>query len=118
DAPRPEGGVTIGPALPTGSGNPRQDEARPRKDAFRSDPESARSIIAEAAAELAAGLPAYALTVGTELHWLDGDQYRSAGLDLLSGAYRALGRDALAEIAEVHAANRDPRSVEVLVQAQ
>jgi hypothetical protein len=34
---------------------------------------------------------------------------------LLVGAYQALGRDALADILEVHVAHRDLRSVGVLV---
>ncbi|GAB3830902.1 hypothetical protein ACFPIJ_30575 [Dactylosporangium cerinum] len=50
----------------------------------------------------------------SELHWLDADQYRREAVDLLTGAYRALGRDALAGIAEVHAAHRDLPSVDVL----
>jgi hypothetical protein len=55
------------------------------------------------------------LAIGGELHWVDLDQYRQASRDLLVGAYRALGRDALAEVIEVHVANRDLRSVGVLV---
>ncbi|MEV0567114.1 hypothetical protein [Dactylosporangium sp. NPDC050588] len=39
---------------------------------------------------------------------------RREAVELLAGAYRALGRDALAGIAEVHAANRDLPSVDVL----
>ncbi|MET7403922.1 hypothetical protein ABZS66_61720 [Dactylosporangium sp. NPDC005572] len=48
------------------------------------------------------------------LHWWDGDPFRAAATELLTGGYRALGRDALAEIVEVHHANRDLRSVDVL----
>ncbi len=87
-----------------------------RLEAYRTDETRARQWIAEAAAELAAGRPAFALTVGRELHWLDADPYRGDALDLLAGAYRALGRDALAGIAEVHAAHRDLPSVAVLQQ--
>jgi hypothetical protein len=62
--------------------------------------------------------PAFALAVGGELHWLDQDEYRTASRELLVGAYRALGRDALAAIIEVHIAHRDLRSVGVLVRNQ
>lgn len=40
--------------------------------------------------------------------------YRADAVRLLTGAYRALGRDAPAGIAEVHAAHRDLPSVDVL----
>ncbi|MEV0902142.1 hypothetical protein [Actinoplanes sp. NPDC049802] len=46
--------------------------------------------------------------------WGVTDYFRDGGIDLLTRAYRALVRDALAEIAEVHAAHRDLRSVQVL----
>ncbi|WP_033345008.1 ADP-ribosylation family protein [Catenuloplanes japonicus] len=103
------------PLLPPGSGDPRAAASGERLDAFRKDAERAAAWIAEARQELDAGRPALALAVGAELHWLDRDAYRQNGLDLLLGAYRALGRDALAEIATVHAAHRDLRSVQVLV---
>lgn len=38
--------------------------------------------------------------------------------DLLVGAYRVLGRNALAEIIDVHVAHRDLPSVDVLVAPQ
>jgi hypothetical protein len=50
-----------------------------------------------------------------ELHWSNLDQYRQASRDLLAGAYRALGRDALARIVEVHVAYRGLRSISALV---
>ncbi|GAA1519791.1 hypothetical protein GCM10009827_039090 [Dactylosporangium maewongense] len=112
-ADRPDGGVTIGPALPPDAGDPRAGRADERITLYR-DPETAASIIAEARAELAAGQPAYALVVGRELHWFDADDHRAEATELLVGAYRALGRDALADIAEVHHANRNLRSVDVL----
>ncbi|WP_344620460.1 hypothetical protein [Dactylosporangium salmoneum] len=71
----------------------------------------------EAGAELEAGLPAYALVVGRELHWLDSDEHRADATRLLTGAYRAPGRDALAGIVEVHHAHRDLPSVDVLTRA-
>lgn len=114
DAHRPPGGVTLGPVLPPGSGDPRNGQFIERLDAYRADEAQARRWIAEAAAELAAGQPAFALVVGRELHWFDADRYRSDAVDLLAGAYRALGRDALAGIAEVHTAHRDLPSVDVL----
>jgi hypothetical protein len=60
------------------------------------------------------GFP-HALAVGSELNWFDRDLHRHAGLDLLTGAYHALGRHVLAEIATIHAAHRDLGSIEVLV---
>lgn len=56
--------------------------------------------------------------MGIELHWTDLDQYRLASRDLLTGAYRALGREALAGIVEVHTAHRDLTSVNVLTAAR
>ncbi|WP_344512774.1 ADP-ribosylation family protein [Dactylosporangium maewongense] len=114
DAQRPPGGVTLGAVLPPDSGDPRVGETEARHDAYRGDEERTRGWIAEATAELAAGRPAFALVLGRELHWLDADRYRREAVELLAGAYRALGRDALAGIAEVHAANRDLPSVDVL----
>lgn len=57
-----------------------------------------------------------ALCLGRDLHWRsDGDPAREeAARDLLVRAYRALGRDALAEIAEVHHAARGLASAAVL----
>ncbi|GAA0492231.1 hypothetical protein Ade02nite_68780 [Paractinoplanes deccanensis] len=102
------------PLLPPGSGDPQVAASGSRLAAFQDDPVQAAAWIAEARHQLAAGQPALALAVGSELHWLDDDAHRDAGLDLLVGAYRALGRDALAEIALVHAAHRDLPSVQVL----
>lgn len=112
---RAKGGIAVGPALPSASGDPRVTPATVRKrlQDYR-DPTAARAHIDLARAELADGRPAFALTVGGELHWCDGDDYRQEALELLTGAYRALGREALAEIAEVHYAHRDLRSVNVL----
>lgn len=115
-ADRPAGSISIFPVLPPGSGDPRTAEAEVRLAGFRSASPEADRWIADAARELAAGLPAYALAVGAELHWLDRDEYREAGRDLLVGAYRALGRDALAGTAEIHAAHRDLPRVDVLTQ--
>ncbi len=53
------------------------------------------------------------LVLGRELHWCDDDETREVSLELLVDAYRALGRDALAEIARVHHANRDLKSVDI-----
>ncbi len=115
--PRPAILGGFGPALPEGSGDPRGGYERyeERYQAFRARSPQAGEWIADAERELAAGLPAYALVLGRELHWLDAAELREDALRLLTGAYRALGRDALAEIAAVHYANRDLRSVEVLV---
>jgi hypothetical protein len=134
---RPYSAVGLFPILPTGAGDPRLAESRERLKGFRTataaiakaakdstDADAAEAArVAEAAAagsiaqaeqELAAGAPALALAVGAELHWLDADRYRETSRDLLISAYRALGRHALADIIEVHIANRDLRSVRVL----
>jgi hypothetical protein len=116
--PRHWCGGTLFPALPSGSGNPRFAQSYERLDDFRSGSPRGGEWIAEAARELEAGQPAFALAVGGELHWLDRDEYRAASHQLLAGAYRALGRDALAAIVEVHIAHRDLRSVDVLVRDQ
>jgi hypothetical protein len=59
------------------------------------------------------GKPAFALTLGRELHWLDAEKHRATSVTLLCDAYKALGRHALAEIATVHHAHRDLKSVGV-----
>lgn len=106
-------------ALPVGAGDPRGgfERSGERYRAYRAGAPEVRDWIAEAERELAVGAPAYALVLGRELHWMDVDDYRSDSLRLLTGAYRALGRDALAEIAAVHHANRDLRSVGVLTHS-
>ncbi len=71
------------------------------------------ALVATAREELADGKPAFALVLGRELHWFDDDRTRDEALALLKEAYGALGRDALASIAEVHHAHRDLRSVGV-----
>lgn len=115
---RPAGLVSIFPVLPPGSGDPRVAQAEARLAGFQAGSPEAARWIADAERELAAGLPAYALAVGGELHWLDRDEHRRAGRELLVGAYRALGREALAGIAEVHAAYRDLPHVDVLTSSQ
>lgn len=116
DAVRPPIIGGLGPALPHDAGDPRGGHtiSQGRFQSYRSRAPQVREWIAEALADLAAGKPAYALVLGRELHWLDADDYRADSLRLLAGAYRALGRDALAEIAEVHHAHRDLSSVAVL----
>lgn len=113
---RAAGLISIFPVLPPDSGDPRSTQADQRLAGFRTVSPVANGWIADAQRELAAGLPAYALAIGIELHWLDGDEYREVGRDLLVGAYRTLGRDALAEIATIHAAHRGLPTVDVLVR--
>ncbi|WP_169745817.1 ADP-ribosylation family protein [Actinocatenispora sera] len=115
-SPRQSTAVSLFPVLPTDSGDPRLESSGQRLRALQAGGPDAASLIAEAERQLAAGQPAYALAVGSELHWIDADEYRDRGLALLVGAYQALGRDALADIAEVHAAHRDLRSVSVLTR--
>lgn len=106
----------ICPALPHEAGNPQPgwDALQLRQSLYR-DPaqEGYGALIANARQELASGAPALALTVGHELHWMDDDATRDEALELLTEAYRALGRDALASIAEVHHRHRDLPSVGV-----
>jgi hypothetical protein len=99
----------MAPALPAGAGDPRATSAlvERREAAYRARAPDVAGWLAEARAELARGQPAFALTLGRELHWLDADAFRAEGLELLCAAYAALGRDALAAIARVHHAHRD-----------
>ncbi len=75
-----------------------------------------REWIDEAREELAKGKPGFAYVLGRELHWFDGDAHRAAGAELLIGAYEALGRHALADIARVHTRHRDLGSVGVFIR--
>jgi hypothetical protein len=103
----------MGPALKPSHGNPRDTyrEYEARYEAYKA--REHQPIVDEARRELAAGKPAYALVVGRELHWFDDDDTRADSLELLTRAYEALGRHALAEIARVHHAHRDLESVAV-----
>jgi hypothetical protein len=104
----------LGPALPPQAGDPRHGADQLRYEAYQARSPLVHQWIDQARRELATGRPAFALVLGQELHWLDADDYRTESLDLLVGAYRALGRDALAEIALVHHTHRDLPSVGVL----
>lgn len=88
--PRSYLATSLLPQLPSHSGDPQAAPSTSRLDAFRNDQEQAFAWIAEANHELAAGEPALALAIGSELHWLDLDDYRQAGLDLLVGAIACL----------------------------
>ncbi len=115
-AARHDGWISVSPALPEGSGDPRLAQWDARRADFGKAGPAAGRWVALAEEELAAGQPALALAVGSELHWLGGghEPFRRAARDLRVDAYRALGRDALAEIADVHAANPGLKSVQVL----
>ena len=82
-----------------------------RYKTFRERPAEAAPWIDRARAELAAGQPFRALFLGRELHYVDTDELREVATELLIGAYRALGRDALAAVARVHHDHRDLRHV-------
>src|SRR5262249_4436691 len=77
------------------------------------DPARVKAWIDGARAALARGEPLFALALGRDLHWADAPEHRVASLDLMTCAYRALGREALARIAEVHHAHRDQPMVAV-----
>jgi hypothetical protein len=116
DVARPEiigSASSLGPALLPEHGDPRASEASRRYEAYRSESAEVDAWIAAATRELELGQPAFALVLGRELHWFDDDRWREPGLALLVAAYRALGRDALAEIALVHHRHRDLRSVAI-----
>ncbi|AGL19286.1 ADP-ribosylation family protein [Actinoplanes sp. N902-109] len=115
-APRAYSAVSVFPMVPPGSGDAQLAESEDRLAAFTGDPRRAARWLADAANDLAAGRPALALAVGQEVHWLDRDDFREQGRELLLGAYRMLGRDALAEIARVHAEHRDLADVQVLLR--
>lgn len=69
--------------------------------------------VARAESDLAEGKPGLALVLGLELHHADRDATREDCTRLVVSAYEALGRRPLAEIARVHHAHRDLRSVGV-----
>jgi hypothetical protein len=118
DAPRQSIGGGTGPALPPGSGDTRSArwpyDANERSDAFAAGSPEADEWVATARRELAAGQPAFALVLGRELYQCDREEQRDLALDLLTAAYRALGRDALADLAVVHQANRDLANTDIL----
>jgi histone PARylation factor 1-like protein len=108
--------VCVFPAIPAGSGDPRLDQSMNRATCFAyGGIPQARDWIAQAEQELAAGRPAYALAIGSELHWADHDEYRQQSRELLIGAYRALNRPAMAKIIDIHTAHRDLASVQILI---
>jgi hypothetical protein len=82
-------------------------------EAYRARSPQVARWLDEARAELAAGKPAFALVLGRELHWMDADDWRAESLEMLTAAYNALGRTALADIARVHHAHRDLPTVDV-----
>jgi hypothetical protein len=85
--------------------------AWPAGEVLRTDATQTREWIREAEAALESGEPLFALALGRDLHWGDRDSFRTESLALMTRAYRALGREALAAIAEVHHAHRDLASV-------
>lgn len=86
--------------------------SRARYEAYRANAPDVLEQILQARAELLQSKPARALIIGRELHWFDADETRDACTELLTGAYRALGRDALAGVVEAHHGARDMRTVD------
>jgi len=80
------------------------------------DPAVREAHITEAKRRCAAGHPADALALGRDLHWISaGDpELEHHANELLTLAYRALGRDSLAAIAGAHHRHRDLPRVSVL----
>ncbi|MEV0382568.1 ADP-ribosylation family protein [Nonomuraea sp. NPDC050643] len=80
------------------------------------DPAAREAHVAEARRRCAAGHPADALTLGRDLHWISaGDpELERHATELLTMAYRALGRDNLAAIAQAHHRHRALPQVHVL----
>ncbi len=115
DIERPDITGGMGPALGPEHGDPRgsyQEQAQ-RYELMREPGPELQDLVDQAFDELERGLPAFALVLGRELHWVDADATREVALELMVGAYEALGRHALAEIAKLHHAHRDLRSVGV-----
>ncbi|MEU7861104.1 KOW motif-containing protein [Nonomuraea sp. NPDC049141] len=80
------------------------------------DPAAREARVTEARRRCAAGHPADALALGRDLHWISAG---NPGLErhaneLLTMAYRALGRDNLAAIAQAHHRHRSLPQVHVL----
>lgn len=105
----------VGPALPGGIVDaiwPSYEHDTKRAARYELRALRVHRWVREARAALAAGRPGPALLVGRELLWLD-DGDDAVALELLGGAYRALGRDALAEVARVHLGGRNRASVDI-----
>jgi hypothetical protein len=103
----------VGVIAPGSSAPPYIEAVEGRGRPFPDEVE-ARGFVEEARRALAAGDVAHALALGRDLHWADIEALRAETLELLVGAYRALGREALAAIAEAHHRHRDLTSVAVL----
>jgi hypothetical protein len=108
--------VTGETVLPRGPQKASEDQALTRRirAALDGDARALEARVAEARRRCAAGDPAEALALGRDLHFVsDGadrrrvaDRERHAA-ELLALAYRALGRDNLAEIAEIDRRERE-----------
>lgn len=115
-APEPRSYDLVGGMDPIGIEVPRDlvgsTASRRRYEAYRTNAPEVLEQIMQAKAELLQARPARALIIGRELHWFDGDETRDACTELLTGAYRALGRDALAGVVRAHHGARDMRTVD------
>ncbi|MGR6999285.1 hypothetical protein ACU686_15955 [Yinghuangia aomiensis] len=107
-------------ALVTGTtvlyrGHQRKGEDRTLTDRIRealaADPSALQQLVADAKDRCRAGDPAEALALGRDLHFISDDdslprrariaERERAAAELLAMAYRSLGRDNLAELAEL-----------------
>jgi hypothetical protein len=71
-------------------------------------------IVEEARQALRDGFPGTALKLGKDLWALGGERRTEYCYELLDAAYQALGREELQHVLEVHRANRDLPSVDIL----
>lgn len=84
-----------------------------RNETYHKEPEMVHLLVNKAFELLERGSPAYALTLGRELHWLDTAWSRGFAQDLLIAAYNAMDRHALAGIVKAHYAHREFGSIQV-----
>ncbi|MGZ3421805.1 MAG: ADP-ribosylation family protein [Polyangiales bacterium] len=100
------GSLGLGPHLPgftLPEGIPR---AEARWEVYAKDPSQLALWAARARDDAR-----LALLLGRELHFADADETRALALELLIRGYEGLGRHPLAEIARVHHAHRDLKTV-------
>jgi hypothetical protein len=81
---------------------------------YLSETEDPADVVEEARQALREGFPGTALKLGKELWAVGGQRHNEYAYELLDAAYRALDRDGLRNVLNVHRANRDLPSVDIL----